>query len=392
MGVHGASRWLEPASASPRPMRHVPLSEAVIYELHVGTFTADGTFDAAGEHLDHLVGLGITHVELMPVAQWSGSRGWGYDGVDLFAPHAAYGSPAALSRLIERCHAAGLAVLLDVVHCHLGPDGAYVGEFGPYWTATHKTPWGDAINLDTEGSREVRRFLIDSALQWLRDYGIDGLRLDALHALRDTGVRHFVAELVDEVRALERVTGRPYLLIGEYDDHDPMAVTSRAHGGWGLDAHWNDDFHHAVHALLTGEHGGYYDDFSAPGTLAKALRDGYALDGSFSRFRGATHGKRFGALGRDRLVGYIQSHDQVGNRGAGERLHHLCGIDRARIAAALMLVSPFAPMLFRARSGRLRRRSATSRISNQSRCARPCAMAAARSTPRRVGREKCRIR
>jgi maltooligosyltrehalose trehalohydrolase len=242
-------------------------------------------------------------------------------------------------------------VVIDSVLNHFGPEGAYASELGPYRTDRHQTPWGDAVNLDGPGSGEVRRFLIDGALTWLADYGADGLRLDAVHALHDDSERHFVAELVDEVRALEQRLGRPLVLIGEYDLHDPVVVRERARGGWGLDAHWNDDFHHAIHALLTGEHGSYYTDFAeadhpraAP--LVRVLEQGYALDGRASRFRGGPHGQPFGALPRDRLVAYIQSHDQVGNRAAGERLHQLAGLDRARIAAAMLLTSPFVPMLF----------------------------------------------
>jgi maltooligosyltrehalose trehalohydrolase len=287
----------------------------------------------------------VTHVELMPIAQFPGTHGWGYDGVDLFAPHDGYGGPAGLRLLIDECHALGLAVILDVVHNHFGPEGDYTSLYGPYKTSRYRTPWGDAINLDGEGSREVRRFLIDSALTWLRDYGADGLRLDAVHSLRDGGERHFVAELVDAVRALERELGRRLVVIGEYDEHDPRAVVERPHG-WGLDAHWNDDFHHAVHALVTGEVAGYYADFAAEGTLLKILERGYALDGCHSQFRGGAHGAPYGALPRDRLVAYTQSHDQIGNRAGGERLWQLAGAARAKIAAGLLFASPFVPMLF----------------------------------------------
>ena len=347
-GVHAASCWIDPCMLASPPVEFSPrpLRDAVIYELHVGTFSTRGTFVAAAEHLDHLVQLGVTHVELMPIAQWAGRHGWGYDGVDLFAPHSGYGGPSGLHYLIRECHRRGLAVLIDVVHNHLGPEGAYLPEFGPYLTARHRTAWGDAINLDGDGADEVRRFLIDSALHWLCDHGADGLRLDALHALRDDSARHFVAQLTAEVRAAGDRLGQRFTLIGEYDDHDPRAVTPEAEGGWGLDAHWNDDFHHALHALLTGERDGYYGDFAAPGTLAKVLRNGYALDGGISRYRGGPHGKPFGERPRDQLIAYTQSHDQVGNRGAGERLHQLAGLDRARIAAAILMVSPFVPMLF----------------------------------------------
>jgi maltooligosyltrehalose trehalohydrolase len=344
-GVEGMSCWID-LERMAHDLRPVPLSSALIYELHVGTFTAEGTFESAVARLDALVDLGVTHVEIMPVAAFSGVHGWGYDGVDLYAPHAPYGGPRGLRELIQQCHARGLAVLIDVVHNHFGPEGAPWGQFAPYMTAKHKTPWGDAINLDDDGSRHVRRFLIDSALGWLRDYGADGLRLDAIHSLVDTSQRHFVAELVDEVRALERELGRPLVLIGEFDEHDPNAVMGRDRGGWGLDAHWNDDFHHVVHALLTGEHEGYYGDFAGPGALPKVFEAGYVLDGGYSPFRKKNHGKPYGDLPRDRLVAYVQSHDQIGNRALGERLHHLAGIERAQIAAALLMVSPFVPMIF----------------------------------------------
>ena len=344
-GVDGPSRWID-LQPEPVAFKARPLCDAVIYELHVGTFTQEGTFAAICDHLDHLVELGVTHVELMPIAQFAGHHGWGYDGVDLYAPHAPYGGPAGLRELVRELHARGLAVIVDVVHNHFGPEGAYAAEFGPYKTDRHRTPWGEAINLDGEHAHEVRRFMIDSALMWLRDYGVDGLRLDALHSLRDDSERHFVAELVDEVHALERDLHRPLVLIGEYDDHDPRAVTERSRGGWGLDAHWNDDFHHAVHALVTRETQSYYADFAAPDTLAKVLERGYALDGSYSPFRQQHHGKPFGDLWRDRLVAYIQSHDQVGNRATGERLHHLCSHTSTKIAAAILMCSPFVPMLF----------------------------------------------
>jgi maltooligosyltrehalose trehalohydrolase len=339
-GVHGPSCWLDTAAlGAAKPTLYVPLRDAIIYELHVGTFTAGGTFASAVEHLDELVALGVTHVELMPIAQFPGQHGWGYDGVDLYAAHAPYGGPRGLRDLIGECHARGIAVIIDVVHNHFGPEGAYAAAFGPYKTKRHHTPWGEAINLDDTGSDEVRRYLIDSAIAWLRDFGADGLRLDAVHALYDDSDRHFVAQLVDEIRALERDLDRRFVVIGEYDHHDPKALIE-----WGLDAHWNDDFHHAVHALLTGEHDSYYVDFV--GKLGKVLEHGYALDGGFSKFRRARHGRPFGALGRDRLVAYVQSHDQIGNRALGERLHQLAGMARAKIAAALLLTSPFVPMLF----------------------------------------------
>lgn len=345
-GVNGPSQWIEHGAPVRHAVRPASLADAVIYELHIGTFSVDGTFTGAIPHLDHIAELGVTHVEIMPVAAFSGRHGWGYDGVDLHAAHAPYGGPTGLRELIAACHARGLGVLIDVVHNHFGPEGAYWNSFAPYTTKKHQTPWGEAINLDDTGSEEVRRYLIDSALMWLRDYGADGLRLDALHALVDTSERHFVAELVDEVRALERELDRKLLLIGEYDEHDPAAVMARDRGGWGLDGHWNDDFHHAVHVLLTGERSGYYGDFVAADTLTKILERGYALDGGYSEFRQKVHGMPYGDLPRSQLVAYVQSHDQIGNRAIGERLHQLAGTERAMIGAALLFTSPFVPMLF----------------------------------------------
>jgi maltooligosyltrehalose trehalohydrolase len=347
-GVHGPSRVVEPVPPEGPAYDFVakPLHDAVIYEMHIGTFSEGGTFASAARHLDHLVTLGVTHVEILPIAAFPGRHGWGYDGVDLFAVHDPYGGPAGLHAFVRACHQRGLAVLIDVVHNHVGPDGNYLDQLGPYHSDRHQTPWGPGINFDAEGSREVRRFFIDSALAWLRDYGADGLRLDALHSIKDDSEVHFVTQLADEVRALSRELGRELVLIGEWDEHDPWVVADRSRGGAGLHAHWNDDFHHAVHALLTGEHDGYYQDFAAPDTLERILRNGYALDGRMSPFRKKAHGKPFGDLPRDRLVAYTQSHDQVGNRGAGERLVHLAGMEKARLAAAFLFASPFVPMLF----------------------------------------------
>ena len=343
-GVHGASRVIDraPPSAVPGFVAR-PLHEAVIYELHVGTFTPEGTFAGAIARLDHLRALGVTHVELMPVAQFPGVFGWGYDGVDEFAAHDPYGGPAGLHALVRACHERGLAVVLDVVHNHVGPDGNYLDALGPYHSSKHATPWGPGINFDDAGSREVRRFFIDSALAWLEEYQLDGLRLDAVHAIVDTSRPHFIRQLTDEVAALERRLGRSLAVIAEYDDHDPTVVKD---DGWRCRAHWNDDFHHALHALLTGERSGYYGDFADPGALAHVLEHGYWLDGRVSRHRGGPHGHPFGELPRDRLVAYTQSHDQVGNRASGERLVHLVGARRAKLAAALLFTSPFVPMLF----------------------------------------------
>jgi maltooligosyltrehalose trehalohydrolase len=323
-----------------------PLAAAVLYELHVGTFTSAGTFEAAIARLDHLVGLGITHVELMPVAEFAGNRGWGYDGVDLYAPHHAYGGPQGLKRLIDACHARGLAILLDVVYNHLGPAGNYLSRFGPYFTDRYATPWGPAVNLDGPYSQEVRRFFCDNALMWLRDYHCDGLRLDAVHALVDTSAVHFLEQLAAEVDALAAHLGRHLVLIAESDLNDPRLLRPPEVGGYGLDAQWNDDFHHALHTVLTGERDGYYTDLGALADLAKALTQGFVYDGCYSAFRHRPHGRSPTRLAGHCFLAYLQNHDQIGNRATGNRSSHLLSPGRLKIAAALVLTAPFIPLLF----------------------------------------------
>jgi maltooligosyltrehalose trehalohydrolase len=347
-GVHGLSRsvdhsefeWTDQDWAPP------PLSSAVIYELHVGTFTPAGTFEAAIEKLAHLRALGVTHVELMPVAEFPGDWGWGYDGVDLYAPHHCYGGPHGLKRLVNACHAAGLAVLLDVVYNHLGPDGNYLSRFGPYMTTRYKTPWGEAINLDGPGSDEVRRYICDNALMWVGDYHIDGLRLDAIHALIDRSAVHLLEQLAAEVKAFERESGRRAVLIPESDLNDPRLLWPAERGGYSLDAQWSDDFHHAIHALLTGEDSGYYADFGGIDQLAYAYRHAYVYDGRYSAYRRRTHGRAATGLTGDRFVVYMQTHDQIGNRASGDRSNHLMNRRKLKIAAGLVLTAPFLPMLF----------------------------------------------
>jgi len=325
-----------------------PLPGAVVYELHVGTFTPEGTLDAAAARLDHLVELGVTHVELLPMAAFDGTHGWGYDGVHLGAVHQPYGGPDALKRFVDRAHGAGLAVLLDVVYNHLGPSGNHLARFAPYFTETHQTPWGPAVNLDAPGSDEVRRWIIDNAVGWLRDFHIDGLRLDAVHALVDERARHVLEELSDEVDALAAALGRPLTLIAESDLNDPRMVTPREAGGLGIHAQWSDDFHHALHTLLTGERQGYYGDFGSIATLAHTLTDVFLHDGRWSSFRERHHGR---PVDRERtagwrFLGYLQDHDQVGNRAVGDRVSASLSDGLLRIGAALMLTSPFTPMLF----------------------------------------------
>jgi maltooligosyltrehalose trehalohydrolase len=347
-GVHGFSR---PVDHSSFQWRHAqwqpaPLSSAIIYECHIGTFTPSGTFDAAIEHLGDLRDLGVTHVELMPVCEFPGARGWGYDGVDLFAPHHSYGGPDAMKRFVDAAHGHDLAVILDVVYNHLGPEGNYLAKFGPYFTHRYHTPWGDAVNLDDRESDEVRRFFCDNALMWLRDYRIDGLRLDAIHAIFDASAIPFLEQLGVEVHGLEAEVGRNLAVIAESDLNQPQIVTPREAGGIGLDAQWNDDFHHALHTILTGETTGYLADFGLVAQLAKCLTRGFVYDGIYSKSRRRTHGRPVLTLSAHRFVAFMQNHDQVGNRAMGERLGHLVTMDQLKISAALLLTAPFIPMLF----------------------------------------------
>jgi maltooligosyltrehalose trehalohydrolase len=322
------------------------LAAAVVYELHIGTFTEAGTFRGAIPRLRDLAQLGVTHLEIMPVAEFSGVRGWGYDGVHLFAPHHAYGTPDDLKAFVDACHAHGLAVLLDVVYNHLGPVGNYLTKFGPYFTHRYTTPWGDAVNLDGPRSTEVRRFLCDNALMWLRDYHFDGLRVDAVHALIDTSGVHFLEQLSREVETLGAMLGRHFVLVAESDLNDPRVIQSREAGGYGMNAQWSDDFHHALHAVITGERTGYYRDFGSLASLSRAFRNAFVYAGDWSGHRQRFHGRDPGGLPGWRFVVAAQNHDQVGNRAQGERLVHLTSVGRAKVAAALVLCAPFVPLLF----------------------------------------------
>ncbi|HTJ69982.1 MAG TPA: malto-oligosyltrehalose trehalohydrolase [Actinospica sp.] len=349
-GVHAPSAPDDPAAFpwtdSAWPGR--PLAGAVIYELHIGTFTPEGTFDAAIAKLDHLVALGIGFVEVMPVAAFNGEHGWGYDGVALWAVHEPYGGPEGLRRFVDACHARGLGVLLDVVYNHLGPSGNYLAEFGPYFTDTHGTPWGAAVNLDDAGSDEVRAFIIDNALLWLRENHLDGLRLDAVHALVDTRAVHLLEELSTAVDALATHLDRPLHLIAETDRNDPRTVTSRDQGGQGIHAQWSDDFHHALHSALTGERQGYYCDFGDLSALAKTLTSAFFHDGTYSTFRHRHHGRpvNTAALDAARFVVSLQTHDQVGNRAQGDRIGATLSEGLRKVGAALLLTAPFTPQLF----------------------------------------------
>lgn len=337
---HAAFAWTDDG------WRGTSLAGSVIYEIHIGTFSPEGTFDGAIEQLGYLADLGIDAIELLPVAEFGGRHGWGYDGVSLFAPHHAYGGPDGLKRLIDAAHGHGLGVIADVVYNHLGPAGNYLPEFGPYLTSRHQTRWGDAVNFAGAGSDEVRRFVIGNALMWLADYHFDGLRLDAVHAIADDSARHILAELSAAVQALAAATGRPLFLIAESDLNDPRLVSDRDEGGYGLDACWADEWHHALHATLTGEAAGYYRDFGPMPVLAKALRQAWVYDGCYSPHRQRMHGSPPTGLTGTQFVVCTQNHDQIGNRAAGERSAALSSDGRLRVAAALLLTSPFVPMLF----------------------------------------------
>ncbi|HEU4697607.1 MAG TPA: malto-oligosyltrehalose trehalohydrolase [Gemmatimonadales bacterium] len=347
-GVHGASQVVDPSAFawSDAGWRGRAMADLVLYELHVGTFTAEGTFEAAIARLDYLRDLGVTAVELMPVAQTPGVRNWGYDGVGLYAPQNTYGGPGGLRRFVDAAHARGLAVVLDVVYNHLGPEGDYLARFGPYFTERYRTPWGPAVNYDDAGSDEVRRFVIDNALYWATEFHVDGLRLDAVHGIYDFGAYHILEELAAEVRRQGERLGRPVLLIAESDLNDPKLVRVPERCGYGLDAQWSDDFHHAAHAVLTGEDAGYYGDFGEVGHLALALAERFVYAGRHSGYRGRRHGARALDVPADRFVVAVQNHDQVGNRARGERLGALVSNASQRLAAALLLVNPYVPLLF----------------------------------------------
>ncbi|HWG74503.1 MAG TPA: malto-oligosyltrehalose trehalohydrolase [Acidimicrobiales bacterium] len=347
-GIDGPSATVDHACFpwTDRAWRGAPLASAVIYECHVGTFSPEGTFDGAIARLDHLVDLGATAIELLPVAEASGDRGWGYDGVLLWAPHHAYGGPTGLKRLVDAAHARGIAVVLDVVYNHLGPSGNHLAKFGPYFTDRYQTPWGEAVNFDGAGSDGVRRFVIDNARMWLEDYHLDGLRLDAVHAIVDESALHVLEEMAVTVGDLSDHLGRQLWLIAESDRNDPRLVRSREAGGYGLAASWSDDFHHALHAVLTGERSGYYEDFGRLSQVATALRRVYVYGRDWSPFRQRHHGRPAGELPGTRFLGYSQNHDQVGNRAVGDRTAALMSPGRLKIAAALVLCSPFVPMIF----------------------------------------------
>jgi maltooligosyltrehalose trehalohydrolase len=349
-GVHQLSRTFDPTAHVWQDSAWTgrQLAGSTIYELHIGTFTPEGTLAAAAGRLDHLVSLGVDFVELLPVNGFNGTHNWGYDGVLWYAVHEGYGGPAAYQDFVDACHAVGIGVIQDVVHNHLGPSGNYLPNFGPYLSDAEGNTWGASVNLDGQDADEVRRYILDSALMWLRDYHVDGLRLDAVHALKDHSAVHLLEQLATEVAVLSASVGRPLTLIAESDLNDPRLITPREANGYGLDAQWSDDFHHAVHVALTGETVGYYADFEPLGALAKVLTRGFFHDGTFSSFRGRTHGRPVDVerMPAWRLVVANQNHDQIGNRAIGDRLSAQLDTGQLAIAAALTLLGPFTPMLF----------------------------------------------
>ncbi|OZF46240.1 malto-oligosyltrehalose trehalohydrolase [Rhodococcus sp. 14-2470-1a] len=348
-GVHAPSQLhtLDPSGWTDSSWTGRQLPGGVIYELHIGTFTSEGTFDAAIERLDHLVDLGVTFVEVMPVNGFNGTHNWGYDGVLWYTVHEGYGGPDGLQRFVDACHARGLAVVLDVVYNHLGPSGNYLERFGPYMTQGANT-WGQSINYAEAQSGVVRRYAIDNALRWFSEFHIDGLRLDAVHAIVDHTAVHLLEELAVDTRRLSAHLGRPLTLIAESDLNDPTLVTARSGGGYGLDAQWDDDIHHAIHAAVSGERQGYYGDFGSLKGLANTLRQGFFHAGTYSTFRGRTHGRPLDTrrVPASSFVTYTTTHDQVGNRAVGDRPGFYLSPGQLAVKAALVLTSPYTPMLF----------------------------------------------
>ena len=347
-GVHKASQVVDHKAFQWRDSgwQGVPMPEMIMYEIHAGTFTPEGTFDAIIPLLDELKETGINALEIMPVAQFPGERNWGYDGVYPFAVQNSYGGPEGLKRLVNECHLKGMAVIIDVVYNHLGPEGNYLWDYAPYFTDRYKTPWGEAINFDGPYSNEVRNFFIENALYWFEYYHIDALRLDAIHGIYDISARPFLLELAERVEKFSVKQGRKYYLIAESDLNNPLAARPGDKGGYGIDGLWNDDFHHAVHTLLTGESSGYYIDFGKAGQLVKSLKEGYVFSGQYSEFRKRNHGNSSEDLPADSFIIFSQNHDQTGNRMFGERLSSLVSFESLKLAAGIVLLSPYIPLLF----------------------------------------------
>jgi maltooligosyltrehalose trehalohydrolase len=347
-GVHGASQIVEPRLFDwlDGGWGGIPLERYVIYELHVGTFSRQGTFEGAIPHLDYLVELGVSAIELMPVSQFPGSRNWGYDGVNLFAAQNSYGGPGELKRLVDACHKKGLAVILDVVYNHFGPEGNHLGEFGGYFTDKYHTPWGRAMNFDGPDSDRVRDFFIGNALYWMREFHLDALRLDAVDWILDQSARHFLRELAEAVHGAQAVLGRQLQLFAENDTNDVRLIEPREVGGYALDAQWDDNFHHALRTLLTGETSGYYEDFGQFSQLVKAYSEGFVYTGEYSTFRRRRHGAPAGDRPTSQFVVFSQNHDQIGNRKGGDRLCATQPLEKLLLAAGAVLLSPYLPLLF----------------------------------------------
>jgi maltooligosyltrehalose trehalohydrolase len=348
-GVHGPSQVIDPGEFKwqDQDWRGIRAEEMIIYEIHTGTFTHEGTFESIIPFLDYLKkDLGVSAIELMPVAQFPGERNWGYDGTYLYAPQNSYGGPIGLKALINACHLKNLAVILDVVYNHLGSEGNYLRDYGPYFTTRYQTPWGVAINFDGPQSDEVRRFIIDNALYWVTEYHVDGLRIDAIHGIYDFSARHILLDISEAVHRQARELGQPIFVIAESDLNDVRVINPPNRGGYGLDAQWNDDFHHCLHTLLTKERNGYYQDFGHIDQLVKALREGFVYSGQYSSFRRRRHGSSSEHLPFAKFVVFSQNHDQVGNRLGGDRLSALVSFEALKLAAGVLLVSPNIPLLF----------------------------------------------
>jgi maltooligosyltrehalose trehalohydrolase len=347
-GVHEASQVINHASFTweDADWNGIELSRMIMYELHVGTFTPEGTFEAIVSRFGELKELGVNAIELMPVAQFPGERNWGYDGVYPFAVQASYGGPAGLKRLVNECHRHGIAVILDVVYNHLGPEGNYLSDFGPYFTDRYRTPWGRAVNFDGPYSDDVRNFFFENAFHWFEDYHIDALRLDAIHAIFDMSAHPFLEELAERVNLLSKSVGRKFYLIAESSLNDSKLIRPRELGGYGLDAQWIDDFHHSVHTLLTGEKVGYYVDFGRIDHLVKSLREGYVLSGEYSAYRKRRHGNSSKDRPASQFVVCTKNHDQIGNRMLSERMSSLVSFEALKLDAAVTILSPFIPLFF----------------------------------------------
>jgi maltooligosyltrehalose trehalohydrolase len=347
-GVHGASRVVDSASFNwtDKDWTGLPLKDLIIYELHIGTFTREGTFKSAIEKLPYLKHLGVTAIEIMPVAEFPGGRNWGYDGAHLYAPQSTYGGPEGLKALVDACHAEGLAVILDVVYNHLGPEGNYLGEYAPIFSKSYRTPWGDALNFDSAESDGVRRYFIENALYWLTEYHVDGLRLDAIHRIMDKSPRHILAEIAYEFSRQAKALGRVAWTIAESDLNDVRVIKPLEEGGYGLDAQWSDDFHHSLHSVLTGTRRGYFADFGRVEDLAKAISEGFVYDGRRSEFRKRRHGTSSVERPGEQFVAFIQNHDQIANGYWGDRLAALASPAQQRVAAALFLTAPNLPLFF----------------------------------------------